>query len=83
MHKHITSFKQNLTQKFTKYSSIFKNPKKISETQKPWLKYMKCMKKERKRDHTRGKKQGSGQNPSREDEWVEGEVFGREKEGFC
>ena len=41
------------------------------------------MKKQRKRDHTRGKNQGSGRNPSGEDEWVEGKVFGREKEGFC
>ena len=40
------------------------------------------MKKQRKRDHTKGKNQGSGRNPSGEDEWVEGKVFGREKEGF-
>ena len=83
MHEHITSFKQNPTQKFSKYSLIFKNPKKSLKTQKPRLKCMKCIKKQRKRDHTRGKKQGSGRNPSREDEWVEGKLFGREKEGFC
>ena len=70
MHEHITSFKQNPTQKFSK-------------TQKPRLKCVKCIRKERKWDHTRGKKQGSGQNPNGEDEWVEGKVFGREKEGFC
>ena len=82
MHEHITLFKQNPTQKFSKYSSIFKNPKKISKTQKPRLKCMKCKMKERQRDHTRGKKWGLGKNLGREDEWVEGKVFGREKEGF-
>ena len=40
------------------------------------------MKKERKRDHTRGKKQGLGQKSSGEDEGVERKVFGREKKVF-
>ena len=44
---------------------------------------MKCIKNERLEKLTRGKKQGLGQNPSGEDEKVEGRVFGREKEGFC
>ena len=43
---------------------------------------MKCMKKERKRDHTKGKKQGLGQKSSGEDEGVEKKVFGREKKLF-
>ena len=40
------------------------------------------MKKERKRDHTKGKKQGLGQKSSGEDEGVEKKVFGREKKLF-
>ena len=40
------------------------------------------MKKERLEKHTRGKMQGLGQNPSGEDEGVEGKVFGREKKMF-
>ena len=56
--------------------------KKKFKNQKPRIKCVKCMKKERKRDHTKGKKQGSDQNPSGEDRWVEGKVFGREKRRF-
>ena len=43
---------------------------------------MKCMKKERLEKHTKGKNQGLNQNPSGEDEWVEGKVFRREKKVF-
>ena len=67
---------------FSKYSSIFKNPKNFTKNPKPRSKCVKCMNDERLEKHTRGKKQGLYQNPSREDEWVDEKVFRREKEVF-
>ena len=49
MHEQIGSFKHNPTHQF------WKTPKIFSKTQKPRSKYMKCMKKEGERNHTRGK----------------------------
>ena len=65
MHKHITSFKQTPPQKFTKYTSIFKNPKKFSESQNQglneWNEWR--MKNEEKRDHTKWEMITLGRNP--------------------
>ena len=82
MHEHITSYKQSLTQKFQKILKDFQKCQKFQENLKPRSKCVKCMKKERLEKHTRGKMQGLDRNPSREDEGVEGKVFGREKEKF-
>ena len=41
------------------------------------------MKKERKRDHTRGKKQGLGQKSSGEDEGVREKCLGEKRKCFC
>ena len=82
IHEHITSYKQNLTQKFHKILKDFQNPKKFQENPKPRSKCVKCKKNKRLEKHTRGKMQSFGWNPSREDERVEGKVFGREKEMF-
>ena len=43
---------------------------------------MKCMIKERKKDHTIGKNQGLDWKSSEEGEGVEGKVFGREMREF-
>ena len=45
---------------FTKYSSIFKNPKKFQENPKPRFKCVKCMKNEGLREHTRGEMHNPG-----------------------
>ena len=82
MHEHISSNKQNPTQKFHKILINFQKPKKFHKNPKPRSKYVKCMNNERLEKHTRGKKQGLYQNPSREDEWVKEKVFRREKEMF-
>ena len=82
MHEHLTSYKQNPTQKFHKILKDFQKPQKFQENPKPKSKCMKCMKKERLEKHTRRKNQGLNRNPSGEDEWVEGKVFRREKEVF-
>ena len=82
MHEHITSYKQNPTQKFHKILKDFQKPQKLQENPKPRSKCVKCMKNERLKKHTKGKMQGLGRNPSGEDEGVEGKVFGREKEMF-
>ena len=52
MHEHIGSYKQNPTQKFHKYLINFEKPQKKFKNPKPRSKCMKCMKKERKQDHT-------------------------------
>ena len=64
MHEHITSYKQNPTQKFHKILKDFQKPQKFQEKPKPRSKCMKCMKKEILEKHTKGKTQGLGQNPS-------------------
>ena len=53
MHEHIGSFKQNPTQKFHKILINHEKPQKNFKKPKPRSKCMKCMKKERKQDHTR------------------------------
>ena len=68
--------------KFHKILINFQKPKKFHKNPKPRSKYVKCMNNERLEKHTRGKKQGLYQNPSREDEWVKEKVFRREKEVF-
>ena len=64
MHEHIGSFKQNPTQKFHKYLINFEKPQKIFKNPKPRSECMKCMKNERKKDHTREEIITLGQNPS-------------------
>ena len=82
MYEHTTSFKQNPTQKFTKYSSIFKKPKKKLKNPKTRSKCMKCMKNERKRDHANEEKITLGRNPSGFEVQREKRMFGKEKESF-
>ena len=54
---------------------MFKNPK-------PRSKCMKCMKNERKRDHTSEEKITLGRNPSGFEVQREKRMFGKEKESF-
>ena len=82
MHEHISSFKQNPTQKFYKQPINFQKPQTIFKTQKPRSKCMKCMKKDRKRDHTSEEKTTLGRNPSRFEVQREKRVFGSEEEVF-
>ena len=64
MHEHITSYKQNPTQRFHKILINFQKPQKFQVNLKPRSKCMKCMKNERKEKHTKGKMQGLGRKPS-------------------
>ena len=64
MHEHITSKTQYPTQKFHKILINFQNPHIFQENPKPRLKCVKCMKNERKRDHTGEEMITLGQNPS-------------------
>ena len=64
MHEHITSFKQNPTQKFYKILINFQKPQKIFKNPKHRSKCMKCMKNERKKDHTREEMITQGRNPN-------------------
>ena len=68
MHEHKTSYTQNPTQKLHKILKDFQKPQKFQENPKPKSKCMKCMKNERLENHTKGKMQGLGRNPSGEDE---------------
>ena len=56
MHEHITTYKQNPTQKFYKILKVFQKPKFFYENPKPRSKCVKCMKNEGKRDHSREEK---------------------------
>ena len=56
MHGHITSFKQNPTQKFHKILIDFQKPQKFHKNPKPRSKCVKCMKNKRLKKNTRGKK---------------------------
>ena len=64
MHEHITTYKQNLTQKFHKILKDFPKPQNFYKNPKPRSKCVKCMKNEGKRDQTRKEMITLGQNPS-------------------
>ena len=64
MHEHITTYKQNLTQKFHKIFKDFPKPQNFYKNPKPRSKCVKCMKNEGKRDQTRKEMITLGQNPS-------------------
>ena len=78
MHDHITSNKQNPTQKCYK---VLKNFQKFQENPKPRSKCVKCMKNEGLKKHTREEMLNLGRNPSGENERVKGKEFGV-KEGL-
>ena len=61
MHEHMTSYKQNPTQNFQKIFRDFQKPQKFQENPKP---RSKCMKNERKKDHTKEEMVTLGQKPS-------------------
>ena len=64
MHEYITTYKQNLTQKFHKILKNCPKPQKIYKNPKPRSKCMKCMKNEGKRDQTREEMITLCRNPS-------------------
>ena len=76
MHDHITSNKQNPTQKCYKILKNFQKPQKFQENPKPRSKCVKCMKNEGLKKHTKEELLNLGRNPSGENERVEGKEFG-------
>ena len=64
MHEHITTYKQNPTQKFHKILKDFQKPQKFYKIPKPRSKCVKCMKNEGKRDLTKEEMITLGLNPS-------------------
>ena len=77
MHKHLTSFWQNPSQKFSKNFIDFEKSQNFPKTRKVRLQIVKCIMKRGIKDLTSEEEQDQDQRRSGEKIWSEWKVFGK------